>query len=106
RYIWGTGFHWYAGDHFGGLDAVHQRFPDKKLLFTEGCMENGVKLGSWASAERYGHHMIGDLNHWSTGWIDWNLLLDELGGPNHVGNYCYAPIIADWRNDQVHYQSS
>ncbi len=106
RYIWGAGFHWYSGDHFGGLDAVHQRFPDKKLIFTEGCVENGVKLGSWTSGERYGHHMIGDLNHWCSGWMDWNMLLDETGGPNHVGNYCDAPIIADWKNDKIYYQSS
>ena len=39
--------------------------------------------------------MINDLNHWTEGWVDWNLVLDEQGGPNHVGNYCSAPIIAD-----------
>lgn len=106
KYIWGTAFHWYSGDHFGGLDAVHHQFPNKKLLFTEGCVENGVKLGTWSTGERYGHHIIGDMNHWCCGWIDWNLLLDEQGGPNHVGNYCDAPIIADGEQDEVIYESS
>jgi glucosylceramidase len=50
--------------------------------------------------------MINDLNRWTVGWIDWNLVLDEVGGPNHVGNYCSAPIIADTRTDTLHYQSS
>jgi glucosylceramidase len=39
--------------------------------------------------------MINDLNRWTVGWIDWNLLLDEQGGPNHVGNFCSAPFLAD-----------
>lgn len=105
-YIWGIGFHWYSGDHFEALDAVHERFPDKKMMFTEGCQEGGVHLGSWDTGERYGHDMIGNLNHWTVGWIDWNIVLDERGGPNHVGNYCDAPIIADTENDHVHYESS
>ena len=50
--------------------------------------------------------MINDLNRWTVGWIDWNLLLDETGGPNHVGNYCSAPIIIDTRTCEILYQSS
>jgi glucosylceramidase len=49
---------------------------------------------------------VNDLNHWAVGWIDWNLLLDETGGPNHAGNYCSAPIIADRRLGDLHYESS
>jgi glucosylceramidase len=45
--------------------------------------------------ERYGHSIINDLNRWTEGWIDWNLLLDEVGGPNHVGNLCSAPMLLD-----------
>lgn len=106
KYVWGTGFHWYSGDDFEQLQRHHDAFPDKHLLFTEGCMEGGVKLGSWASGERYGHDILGDLNHWTVGWIDWNLVLDETGGPNHVGNLCDAPIIADGTTGELHYQSS
>ncbi len=50
--------------------------------------------------------MIQDLNHWSVGWVDWNMVLDERGGPNHVGNFCSAPIIADTTTGEVHFQSS
>jgi len=50
--------------------------------------------------------MISDLNRWVAGWVDWNLLLDETGGPNHVNNFCSAPIIADTKNDEVLFQSS
>jgi len=106
RYLWGAGFHWYSGDHFEALAAVNARYPEKKLIFTEGCHEGGVQLGSWKSGERYAHDIIGNLNHGMHGWTDWNIVLDERGGPNHVGNYCDAPIIADTRNDSLTFQSS
>lgn len=106
KYIWGIGFHWYSGDHFEGLTLAHEAYPGLKMLFTEGCVERGVHLGSWDTGERYGHDIIGNLNNWTVGWTDWNLLLDETGGPNHVGNYCDAPVIADTRTDTVTYESS
>lgn len=39
-------------------------------------------------------------------FCDWNLLLNEQGGPNHVGNYCDAPIMADTENDKVYIHES
>jgi glucosylceramidase len=95
KYVWGTGFHWYMGDNFDNLQRVHDAFPDKALLFTEGCQEGGPHLGDWSVGERYARSMVNDLNRWTVGWVDWNLLLDEQGGPNHVGNFCSAPVIAD-----------
>ncbi len=106
KYIWGIGFHWYSGDHFEALQAVQKRYPDKALIFTEGCHEGGVQLGSWKSGERYAHDIMGNLNNGMSGWTDWNIVLDEQGGPNHVGNYCDAPIIADTKNDSLTFQSS
>lgn len=106
KYIWGICFHWYSGDHFEALSAVHERFPDKKLFFSEGCQEGGVHLGSWNTGERYGHDIIGNLNNWMSSWTDWNIVLDEQGGPNHVGNFCDAPIIGDTLRDEVIYESS
>jgi glucosylceramidase len=105
-FVWGVGFHWYVGDHFDNVQAVHDAWPDKKLLFTEGCQEGGPHLGEWELGERYGRSMINDLNRWTVGWVDWNLVLSELGGPNHVGNFCSAPIIIDTRKQRVLYQSS
>ncbi|KGE16539.1 glycoside hydrolase family 30 protein [Paenibacillus wynnii] len=106
KYIWGICFHWYSGDHFEALSAVHDRFPDKKLFFSEGCQEGGVHLGSWNTGERYGHDIMGNLNNWMSCWTDWNIVLDEQGGPNHVGNYCDAPIIGDTQKDEVIFESS
>jgi glucosylceramidase len=56
--------------------------------------------------ERYARNVINDLNRWTVGWIDWNLLLDERGGPNHVGNYCSAPILADTARGELMHQSA
>jgi glucosylceramidase len=106
KYIWGTGFHWYLEDHFEHVQQVHDAWPDKQLLFTEGCQEGGPHWGRWELAERYARSIIQDLNHWTVGWIDWNLLLDETGGPNHVGNFCSAPVLAVPAEDGVHPQSS
>jgi len=105
-YVWGTGFHWYGEDHFDHVQLVHDAWPDKQLLFTEGCQEGGPHHGSWDLGERYARSMINDLNRWTVGWIDWNLLLDEGGGPNHVGNFCSAPILAEPAHDVLLHQSS
>ena len=106
KYVWGTGFHWYNGDHFDEVQKVHDEFPDKELIFTEGCQEGGPHNGSWDLGERYATSIINDLNRYTVAWIDWNLLLDERGGPNHVGNYCSAPIIVDTKTQELLYQSS
>ena len=99
KFVWGTGFHWYGEDHFDHVQLVHDAWPDKQLLFTEGCQEGGPHAGSWELGERYARSMIQDLNHWTVGWIDWNLLLDTRGGPNHVGNFCSAAVLADTAAD-------
>ncbi len=106
RYVWGTGFHWYGEDCFDQVQGLHDAWPDKQLLFTEGCQEGGPHHGSWELGERYARSMINDLNRWTVGWIDWNLLLDQHGGPNHVGNFCSAPILTDAASGALLLQSS
>lgn len=91
--IVGFAFHWYSGDHFEALDLVRQKYPEKKLILSESCLEFGKydkKLES-ENAARLAHDMIGNLNHGMQAFYDWNLLLDQDGGPNHQNNYCDAP---------------
>lgn len=106
KYVWGTAYHWYCGDFFDNVQRVHDAWPDKHLLFSEGCQEGGPHYGEWELGERYARSMIADLNRWTAAWVDWNILLDETGGPNHVGNLCSAPIIADTVNQVLNFQSS
>jgi len=73
---------------------------------TEACQEGGPHRGEWRVGERYADNIIRDLSHWTEAWLDWNLLLDESGGPNHVRNFCSAPLIADVKQDKVHVQPS
>ncbi len=96
-FVDGIAFHWYTGDHFDAIRMVAERWQDKELLFTEGCVEYSrfADTGEIAKAEMYAHDMLGDLVHGAGGFIDWNLLLDDRGGPNHVGNFCAAPIMLD-----------
>ena len=113
KYAWGMGFHWYedwsGGEQmFGNLKKVEEAFPNKPLLFTEGCNGpfNMQQINDWKWGERYGRSMINDFNSGTVGWTDWNILLDETGGPNHVQNFCYAPIHADTKTGQLIYTNS
>jgi glucosylceramidase len=113
KYVWGIGFHWYetwtgSGMQFENVKRVHETFPAKNLIFTEGSVEkfNRDKMRDWSIGERYGYSMINDFNSGASGWTDWNILLDENGGPNHVGNFCFAPIHADTKNGELIYTNA
>jgi glucosylceramidase len=113
QYVWGIGFHWYeswsGGDSmFDNVRLVRETFPSQNLIFTEGCI-GGFKaadLHNWRLGEAYGRSMINDFNDGAVGWTDWNVLLDEQGGPNHVGNYCFAPVHADTTSGELTYTNS
>ncbi len=113
KYVWGIGFHWYeswsGGEQmFENIGKVHEMYPNKNLLFTEGCAESfkTEKYQFWANGERYGRSMINDFNNGTVGWTDWNILLDENGGPNHVGNFCFAPVHGDTKTGELIYTPS
>lgn len=113
KYAWGMGFHWYeswtGGDKmFDNVKLVHETWPDKNLIFTEGCPEsfNPAMYNSWSLGEAYGRSMIHDFNNGTVGWTDWNIFLDETGGPNHVQNFCFAPVHGDTKTGQLIYTNS
>lgn len=103
KMVQGIAFHWYTGDHFEAIDLVRQKFPDKKLIFTEGCVEYSRfgGAGQLVNAQMYAHDIIGNINAGMNAFIDWNIILDEKGGPNHVENYCDAPVMCDTVNNKV-----
>lgn len=121
EYVDGMAFHWYSGmdrllDGTYGYESVNATYhlaPDKILMATEGCscpgqwsslfrsIFLGVEINSWLRAERLGHDVLYDLNNYAQGWIDWNLLVDSKGGPNHLNNFCDSPIVA--REDFTHF---
>ena len=134
KYVWGTAVHWYSSTYDWypeTLNEVHEKFPDKILIHTEGCIDSEVPVWKddewywkkeatdwgfvWAAEEdkylhpkyapvyRYARDIIGGLNSWLIGWIDWNIVLNTQGGPNHVKNWCIAPVIADPEKDEVYY---
>jgi glucosylceramidase len=57
----------------------------------------------YTPVHRYARDIIVSLNHWVSGWIDWNIVLDKGGGPNHVGNFCGAPIMIDTDSEYIYY---
>ena len=96
--IAGIAYHYYTGDHFENLRIVREKFPEKLLIHTEGC--TGISINRKArqipNAEIYAHDIIGDLNAGGNAYIDWNVLLDFFGGPNHVHNNCNSPVMANF----------
>ena len=133
KYVWGTAVHWYRStyDWFPEvLDRVHDKYPDKPLLHSEGCVDSQVPVWGdddwywrkeatdwghrWASEKnkplhppyvpvyRYARNIIGSLNSWVVGWVDWNMVLDDRGGPNLAENWCCAPVLARPGSDEIY----
>jgi glucosylceramidase len=134
KYVWGTAVHWYSSTvdwYPKALNSVHERYPDKHILHSEGCIDTQGPVWqdddwywrreakdwgfTWAPEDkkpdhpiyvpvyRYARDIIGGLNSWMTGWIDWNIVLDRQGGPNLAQNWCVAPVIADPETDEVYF---
>lgn len=103
KYVWGIGFHWYTGNHFENVKIVQESYPKVNLIFTEGCNEafKYSRMSDWVLGERYGKSIINDFNNGAVGWTDWNIILDENGGPNHVKNFCFAPVHGDTKSGEL-----
>lgn len=99
----GIAFHWYSGDHFENLRMIRERFPGKKLLMSEGCIEYSKFAADdyLKNAQKYAHDIIGNMNEGMETFLDWNLVLDEKGGPNHVENFCDAPYLYDTKRGEL-----
>jgi len=113
------------------LQYAHNKAPDKYLIETEGCVDSEVPKWKdddwywrkeatdwgwdWAAEEekylhpkyapvnRYARDIIGCLNNWVDGWVDWNMVLDTQGGPNWFENWCVAPVIVNPKKDEVYF---
>ena len=113
------------------LDRAHEAAPEKLLIETEGCIDAEVPVWQdddwywqkeatdwgftwreeekkylhpkYAPVNRYARDIIGCLNHWVNGWVDWNMVLDRQGGPNWFKNWCIAPVIVDPEQDEVYF---
>lgn len=99
----GIAFHWYSGDHFEALKMISEKFPDKKLILSEACIEY-CKFAAddyLKNAQKYAHDMIGNMNNGMTAFYDWNIVLNEIGGPNYVGNFCDAPFLFDTKKKEL-----
>jgi glucosylceramidase len=119
-------------DYFpDALEYVHKKAPEKLLIQTEACIDAEIPRWKndawywsneatdwgydWAPAHlkhlhppyvpafRYARDIIGCMNHWVEGWIDWNMVLNRQGGPNWAKNWCIAPVIVDEENDEVYF---
>lgn len=114
EYIYGIAYHWYDNFCNSELSKIHYMYENKVLLFTEGCVElllldkdNPSKnIGNFENGLRYAKNYILDSENFSSGFIDWNLILDEKGGPNYAGNFCEAPIMFNKKEKELIYNPS
>lgn len=111
KFVSGIGFHWYHNDNANrnDLDSLMKKYSNTFLLATEACAEwkkakVHVHLGSWYWFNRYVEDIIEDLNHFTTGWVDWNLALDIRGGPNWVENFVSSPVIVNVTGQEYYKQ--
>ncbi|XP_073816320.1 lysosomal acid glucosylceramidase-like [Musca autumnalis] len=106
NYLDGFAVHWYWDEIFKPtfIDNTLALYPEKILIMTESCIGDkpwqkaGPVLGSWYRGEKMARAFLQNLQHGYNGWIDWNLILDENGGPNYVDNTVDAPVIVDTAN--------
>lgn len=115
--VWAVGHHWYSGDHFEGLRLVHEQLG-KTLISSEICSVIDEDVNE--AAERYGIELCEDFNNFTAAFCDWNMLLDETGGPFHnrnkppkvtedgrifenKGKGCYAPVLYDRQTKQLEF---
>ncbi|RMB93898.1 hypothetical protein DUI87_29634 [Hirundo rustica rustica] len=112
RYVAGLAVHWYLDAIVPpgcSLEATHKLFPDHFLLYTEACtgffmFRFAVSLGCWERGDHYSHSILTVMNHFVSGWTDWNLALDLEGGPNWVKNFVDSPVIVDGSKDVFYKQ--
>jgi glucosylceramidase len=110
KYAYGIAYHWYE-DWSGGepqyenIRHVAESYPDKPILHTESTVEafDPARVNEWSMGERYARQMIRDFNNGTTAWTDWNEMLDERGGPNHVGNFCMSSLHIDTKTHELRF---
>jgi len=88
---------WFDNDEFWWNDNATD------WAYTATWAPNAEDHPIYTPVHRYARNIIVSLNHWMEGWIDWNIVLDKDGGPNHVGNFCGAPIMIDVDTGYVYY---
>jgi glucosylceramidase len=99
KYVWGVAYHKYAGDYFDNMDIVHTEYPNAWMLGTENSIRD-----TGTDAERMAHEVVGNLNHWSVGYLVWNLCTNYDGGPyQHRTGGAPGPIVVDSATDGVKY---
>ncbi|XP_046474643.1 lysosomal acid glucosylceramidase-like [Neodiprion pinetum] len=111
NYTAGIAVHWYFDQMSSTnlLDETHSNYSDKFLLLTEAAIWNAtadtyVSLGCWDRAEQYILDIIENLEHWVTGWVDWNLALDIDSGPAWDNNTLDASIVVNADEDEFYKQ--
>ena len=103
----GIAVHWYWNHYISPnvLDTIHKKYPEKLIISSEACAGTFDKYGFenvWTQAEDYAYDIVQTLNHFTSGWVDWNLALNMRGGPNWANNFRNACVHVDSTKDEFY----
>lgn len=83
--------HGYDWDKFSTVMELHNKFPDLPIWMTEVCYVTGTlfppggpaksPVYEFSDGEFWGNMIMNDMKNWISGWIYWNMILDQNGGP-------------------------
>lgn len=97
----GLCFHWYDGTCPEQMWSVHQKYPNTLMVSSEMCCGfSPYDEKEWQKdAALYLKEIMADINCGTRAWIDWNMLLDQNGGPSYCKNYVKSPVILNEAGD-------
>jgi len=113
--------HGYDWDKFSDLTELHSMFPDIPIWMTEVCYATfccippkgpeKCPVYEFSDGEFWGNMIVNDMKNWISGWIYWNMILDQEGGPWLIStehgdpdnNHQHAVVIINRETKEVTY---
>ena len=106
-YISSLTVHGYDWSKFSTLTEMHNKYPEIPIWMTEVCYvtaaifpPGGPKKSpvyQFSDGEFWGNMIANDMKNWVSGWIYWNMVLDQNGGP-----WLVSPEHGDSTNNEQH----
>ncbi len=93
KHISVLGVHGYDFNQYSSLTELHNKYPEYPIWMTEVCyageslfpadypFTKKPPILDFGDGELWGNTIVNDMKNWVSGWIYWNMILDQNGGP-------------------------